>query len=103
MPWSRRLLLRAGVLFTALYSRVRLTDTHNGLRLFSRSAAGRIRITQPGMAHASEIIDQIGKQGMKYVEVPVTVQYTAYSCRKGQSNWRALDIVLDLVVGRMVR
>ena len=67
MPRSRRLLLHAAVLFTRLFSRVRLTDAHNGLRAFSRRGAEQIRISLNGMAHASEIIDQIRRRGLRYL------------------------------------
>ena len=37
MPRSRWLVLKLGVLFTRIVSRIRVTDTHNGLRAFSRA------------------------------------------------------------------
>jgi polyprenyl-phospho-N-acetylgalactosaminyl synthase len=103
MPWPRRLLLRAAVWFTNLTSGLRLTDSHNGLRLLTATAARRIRITHNRMAHASEIIDQIGRFRLPYVEVPVTIRYTEYSRRKGQSGLDVFDILLELLIGRIGR
>ena len=54
IPKARRLLLRAALSFTWMHARLRVTDTHNGLRMFTREAALRIRISQARMAHASE-------------------------------------------------
>jgi hypothetical protein len=48
------------------------------------------------MAHASEILDQIAASGLKYVEVPITIEYSAYSLSKGQRSSAALDILFDL-------
>jgi glycosyltransferase involved in cell wall biosynthesis len=102
IPWSRRLLLRLGVLFTRLFSQVRVTDTHNGLRALSRRAARVIRITQDRMAHASEILDQIHLHGLSYCEVPVTIRYSPDMLAKGQSSWNALRIVGQMVLGRFI-
>lgn len=103
MPTSRWLVLKAGVLFTRVFSQIALTDTHNGLRAFSRLAAERIRITQDRMAHASEIIDQIARQELPYCEVPVTIRYHAETLAKGQSSWNAFKIVGQLLLGRLIR
>ena len=103
MPWSRRLLLKLAILFTRLTSGLTLTDTHNGFRVFSRKAAQQIRIRQPRMAHASEILDQIAKHKLRYVEVPVTVRYHASTLAKGQSSWDAFRITGHLLAGRFWR
>ncbi len=102
MPASRRLLLRAGVLFTWLVSRVRLTDVHNGLRAFSRRAAEHVDITLDRMAHASELIDMIRNCGLVFREVPVEVRYTEYSLAKGHSARGALKIAFHYLTGRIL-
>lgn len=103
LPWSRWAVLKLGVLFTRVFSRIAVTDTHNGLRALSRHAAGRIRITHNRMAHASEILDQIRQLGLRFVEVPVTIHYSAATLAKGQSSWNAVKIVWQLLLGRMIR
>jgi glycosyltransferase involved in cell wall biosynthesis len=103
LPWGRWLVLKLGVLFTWVFSQVRITDTHNGLRAFSRRAAQQIQIRQNRMAHASEILDQIREKGLRYDEVPVTIHYSRETLAKGQSSWHALRIAGQLLLGRMVR
>jgi glycosyltransferase involved in cell wall biosynthesis len=103
IPWTRRLVLKAGVAFTRLFSQIRVTDTHNGLRAFSRSAAERIRIHENRMAHASEILHQIKLLGLAYCERPVTIRYTAETLTKGQSTWNAVAILSQFILGRFVR
>jgi polyprenyl-phospho-N-acetylgalactosaminyl synthase len=103
VPWGRWLVLRLGVLFTRVFSRIRVTDTHNGLRALSRRAAQRIRIRLDRMAHASEILDQIRVHGLDFCEVPVTIRYSAATLAKGQSSWNAFRIVGQLVLGRLIR
>lgn len=99
---ARRLLLKAAVAFTRVTTGLRLTDAHNGLRAFNRRAASAVRIQQNGMAHASEIIEQIARARLRWAEVPVTVRYTEYSRRKGQRWSNSFSIVLDLLVGRVI-
>src|SRR6202035_3272915 len=91
MPLSRRLLLRAATWFTRATTGLQVTDTHNGLRAMTRRGASAIRLRQNRMAHASEFLSQIGASGLRYVERPVTIEYTAYSLAKGQ---RMRDAVL---------
>lgn len=98
MGVGKRLLLKAAVAFTRLTSRLRVTDTHNGLRAFTRSAAAQISITQNGMAHASEILHEIHRHRLRYVEVPITIRYTDYSKAKGQSALNAVNIVFDMLL-----
>ncbi len=89
--------LRCAVLVTRLHTGLPVSDTHNGLRMMRRGAAERMRLRQPGMAHGSEILGEIARLGLSYVEVPTTVAYTAYSRRKGQSLFNSVKIVCDLM------
>lgn len=101
MPPLRKMVLKLAVLFTRMTSGTRVTDAHNGIRLFTEKAAQRIHITQNRMAHASEILDQIGKSGLTLVEAPVTIVYTSYSLQKGQTLGNAFNILADLIVARL--
>jgi polyprenyl-phospho-N-acetylgalactosaminyl synthase len=103
LPLARRLLLRAATIFTRITSQLRLTDTHNGLRAMTRRGASKIQLRQNRMAHASEILEQIARSGLRYVEVPVTVEYSAYSLAKGQHLSDSFVILLDLFVSRLYR
>ncbi len=103
MPTSRRLVLKAAVIFTRVVSQVKVTDAHNGFRALSRAAAEGIRIRQDRMAHASEILDEVRRLNLRYVEVPVTIRYTAATLAKGQSSWNSVRIVWQLLVGKVVK
>jgi polyprenyl-phospho-N-acetylgalactosaminyl synthase len=101
MPPSRRLLLKAGIAFTRVFSGIEVTDVHNGLRAWSRRAARELAITLDGMAHASEILDQIRTHHWRFVEVPTTVRYSAYSLGKGQSAFNSIRIAFQLMLQRL--
>jgi glycosyltransferase involved in cell wall biosynthesis len=103
VPYTRKLILKAGVWFTRVFSNIRVTDTHNGFRAMSRATATKLHITQNRMAHASEILDRIRELRLRYVEVPVTIRYTAETLAKGQSSWNAIKIVVQLFLRRVVR
>jgi glycosyltransferase involved in cell wall biosynthesis len=103
IPASRGLLLKAASWFTRVTIGLKITDSHNGLRAMTRRGASRIHLRQNRMAHASEILHQIASSGLKYVETPVTIQYSAYSLAKGQTLFDALRIVLDLFASRLHR
>lgn len=93
----RRYILKLGILFTWIFSEIKLTDTHNGFRALSQRALNRIEITQNRMAHASEIIDEIKRNGLSYLEVPVTVKYDDYSKKKGQNSLNSVRILSELI------
>jgi glycosyltransferase involved in cell wall biosynthesis len=103
LPALRRAVLRAATLFTRVTTGLRLTDTHNGLRAMTRRGAATLRLRQNRMAHASEILAEIAKSGLRYVEVPVTIDYTAYSLAKGQRIGDSVMIVLDLFSQELCR
>ena len=96
----RAVVLRAAVVFSNLTTGVRLTDAHNGLRVFNRRFAESFVITMSGMAHATEFVHWIAKSRLKYTEVPVTVVYTRYSKAKSQSLFNSVNIGFDLLMRR---
>ena len=100
---SRRIILRLAVALTRLTTGLRVTDAHNGLRLFTAAAARRMTITQNRMAHASEILAQIARHRLRFVEVPVTITYTDHARAKGQTLLGAADIISELVLGKLAR
>jgi glycosyltransferase involved in cell wall biosynthesis len=103
IPLSRRMLLKAAVWFTRMTTGLRVTDTHNGLRAMTRRGGGQIALRQNRMAHASEILEQISRSGLRYVEVPVTIEYSRYSMAKGQRLADSLLILFDLSAQRLHR
>ncbi|UKJ65544.1 glycosyltransferase family 2 protein [Cellulosimicrobium cellulans] len=93
----KRLVLRAAVWFTNQSTGLRLTDAHNGLRVIRVDAAQQVDLRQDRMAHASEIVLQLGRTRLPWREHPVHVLYTDYSKGKGQSLWNSVNILVDLV------
>lgn len=94
----KKLVLRLAVAYTNATTNTRLTDAHNGLRLMSRGVVQRLNLTQNRMAHASELVAQIGTMDIRYAESPVHILYTDYSKAKGQSLWNSINILVELMI-----
>lgn len=101
VPPLRRFVLRLGILFTHFFSHIHVTDTHNGFRAMNRLAAERIRIVQDRMAHASEILDEIVRNKLRYKEIPVTITYSYYSREKGQSTSAMFRIAWKILMHKL--
>lgn len=97
IPFLKIIILRLATLFTQLTTGLKLTDTHNGLRVFNRNYAQRVELRNFGMAHASEFLEIIKNNNLRYKEVPVIINYTDYSKSKGQPIINAVNIVFDLI------
>jgi len=100
---NRRLLLKAAVRFTRLTTGMDVTDTHNGLRAMTKRGAACIHLQHDSMAHASEILHQIAKSRLHWVEVPVTIEYNEYTVGKGQSSVGFVAILVDLLMAGLQR
>ena len=103
IPLTRKLMLKAAVWYTRIMSGIRVTDTHNGIRLMTRRGAERINITMNRMEHASEVLDQIARSGLRFVEVPVTIRYSSDSLAKGQSTGAAIRLGMKILAERVFR
>ncbi len=97
MPFARKVILKLGILFTAVLSSIKLTDAHNGFRVIKTDVLDDIHITIDGMGYASELIDIITQKKLVYKEVPVNVKYTKYSLSKGQKNSNAINIAFKFM------
>jgi len=98
VPVFKRIILKAGALLMFLMYGILSSDSHNGLKAMSRSAASRIEIRSKGWEYCSEIIEEIMLKKIKYQEVPVTVKYTDYSIKKGQKIYNSFYIFSKMFV-----
>lgn len=96
VPWLKRVVLRTIAAISPTARRLRLTDTHNGLRVLNRTTTERLHISMNGMAHASEIVSFLAHSDLRVKEVPVRIVYTEYSRSKGQPMINGVNILFDL-------
>lgn len=95
VPFLKRVVLRTVVFLSPRNRRLKLTDAHNGLRVFNRKVAEGLDITMSGMGHASEIIAMIDENHWRVTEEPVEILYTDYSKSKGQPLLNGVNIIFD--------
>ncbi|MEK7625015.1 MAG: glycosyltransferase family 2 protein [Patescibacteria group bacterium] len=96
LPWpKRKIILPISRWVNFVFTGCLLTDAHNGFRILSKNALEKVRITHDRMAHNTEVIRQIRKLGLSYLEFPVEVRYHTY----GQGVVGGVAIVRDLLVG----
>jgi len=103
MPFSRKAINSGASFLTKALFGVYSTDTQSGLRVFSRSAAEKINIRTNKMEVSSEIIKEIGRNKLKFKEIPIKAIYTDYSLEKGQTGGNAINIAYKLLLRRIMR
>jgi len=102
VPKGRRLILRVARIINGVFTGLWLSDAHNGFRALSRSAALKIRIRENRMAHATEILQIIKEQKLKYCEVPTRITYSDYSKAKGQNAANSINILIDVIKNKVL-
>jgi hypothetical protein len=97
MPWTHRWIgnpILSGML--RLFFHTRISDSHCGMRSFTRAAYQKMHLRTQGMEFASEIIVNALRENLKIHEVPIT-----YHPREGTSKlsglrdaWRHIRFML---------
>lgn len=100
VPLMRRIILWGGRIFTSLISGVHLTDAHNWYRMLRVTTLEKIHITMDGMEYASELIDQIGQNKFRFVEVPVNIRYDEYSLAKWQRYGWPIRVAMRMIFSK---
>ena len=84
-------------------SGIMLSDSFNGLRLFSKQTADKIRITENRMAHPVEFLMLTAAKKLKYAEYPVSIHYSEYSKGKGLKNRDGIKILVEMFLYKIFR
>ena len=99
----KKIILELALLYTKITTRLNITDTHNGIRMFNLKVATGLKFEHSRMAHASEILEQISKNKWSYTELPVNILYTSYSIKKGQSFLDVFRIMFELLIQKFIK
>lgn len=100
---SRSFALNIGRYVNYFVSGILLSDSFNGLRLLSRNAAEKIRITENRMSHPIDILLQTSKEKLKYCEYPASIHYSEYSKKKGLKNIHGVKILAEIFLYKFFR
>jgi glycosyltransferase involved in cell wall biosynthesis len=93
VPAHRRFGNKLLNLFT---SRV-VSDTQSGFRAYSRNAIMRINPSEMGMGVDSEILMDALRQGLKIVEVPISVRYDLGKTSTHNPVFHTLDVIFSVI------
>jgi glycosyltransferase involved in cell wall biosynthesis len=91
---------------TRFLSGSKVVDTQCGFRAYSKAAVAWIRPQEKGMAVSSEIVSEATRYGLRIMEVPISVRYTADSSTHNPiaqgfyTLWRLLVIAAKRRTGR---
>lgn len=102
IPIIRKIILKFAILISNYFDNTKLTDTHNGLRVFNAKFAKKINIVNNRMAHPHDINNLISKWKFKYNEFSTKIKYTKYSMQKGQKNLNSINILFDILVSKLI-
>ncbi len=100
IPLIKKIALSVVVFFTNRFSRISLSDAHNGLKAIKKTCLNKIDIDIDGFGFESQIIHQVSKKRIPYKEMPTNTIYTNYSKNKGQKLVNGLLILEDLFKSR---
>lgn len=104
IPFIRRILHFGSRIIIFLFYGIWMTDAHNGFRALSRKAALSIDIKSNRMEHASEIIGEIKRNKLKYLEVPVNIRYDEETLAKGHGGFiGAFRILAKMILHKLTR
>jgi len=103
VPLLRKTILFWWKIFTFLLSNIYLTDSHNWYRVFKLNILDKINISMDWMEYASELVESIYKNKLKYKEVPVDIKYSEYTLSKWQKNGNAIKIALRFIWSKFFR
>lgn len=97
MPKMRRIILSLGNFITYLFFGVWTSDSQSGFRALSRKAIQSLVLKSNRMEVSSEFFAEIKRLNLKFAEIPIHINYTAYSLKKGQKNTASMSILIKLL------
>lgn len=97
MPKIRKIILAISRLVTRIFYKVNISDPHNGYRVIRLDQLQKIALHADGMHYANEFNEQIAKNNIAFLEVPVNIRYTDYSLAKGQKNSNSIKLWLQMI------
>ena len=94
----KKIVLRSFAFGSRFSLGIKLTDRHNGLRLFKREILLDLNLKISGYGHADEFLKHIRRKSIHYVEVGNHIIYSDYSRSKGQPLINGVRTLLDGVI-----
>ena len=74
-----------------------VTDSQSGLRAFTSETARKLDLKSPQYGISSEIIGEIKRKNLRFMEVPMTTIYDERTIQKGTNTTVGIKIVLEFI------
>ena len=100
---SRSFALNLGRYINYFTSGILLSDSFNGMRIFSKAAAEKIKLTENRMSHPVQLLMLTAAGKLKYTEYPVAIHYSDYSKKKGLKNKDGIKILIEILLYKIFR
>ena len=100
---SRSFALNLGRYVNYFTSGILLSDSFNGMRIFSKPAAEKIKLTENRMSHPVQLLMLTAAGKLKYAEYPVAIHYSDYSKKKGLKNKDGIKILIEILLYKIFR
>lgn len=82
MPWYKIIHNHIGNMAVYILYGLWVSDSQSGFRAYSKKALSEINTKTDRYEYDSEVIYEIKKNKLKFIEIPIEVRYTAYSMGK---------------------
>ena len=86
MPASRKVANFVGSVVTWFFFGLFVRDSQSGFKVLNRKAIERVEITYDTYEFCSEMIGEIKRNNLSFVEVPIKVIYTEHSLSRGRGQ-----------------
>jgi glycosyltransferase involved in cell wall biosynthesis len=104
MPWYRKIGNNGLSYISKLIFGIKVKDTQSGMRVYNKKALKSIiNYSSDRYSFCTETLWMARCAGLRVKETPIEVIYSEYSLGKGQSNWNALNLILELLWIRVSR
>lgn len=97
MPTGRRFGNTVMNYITYIFQGKMVTDSQSGLRAFTSEAARKLNLKSPQYGISSEIIGEIKRKNLRFMEVPMTTIYDDRTIQKGTNTIVGIKIVLEFI------
>lgn len=101
VPFIRIIYNQVANKVNSIINGVKFSDTQCGLRGYQRKTVAVLELHSRGLDIDSEILQEIKKKKLSYLEIPIKAIYTKYSLSKGQNLRRGIDTFLKLVAKKL--
>ncbi len=82
LPENKKKILALAKIFSRAMLQLNFTDPQNGLRAFRLNVLDKLNWQRNDYQHCTEILSLIRKHKLRYYELPIRVNYDAYSTQK---------------------